>query len=113
MSWSGHSQPHHTPALKQHPVHTPIELKPIEQTAMKVYGEQGLTGDQMKTPAGMQPKRGVVFFGSNKSKHLFPIYRDEEVGISGEFQHTLHPTTHDDDKMTTSTQLGLAIEQTC
>lgn len=69
----------------------------------------------MKTPIPIsnQPKRGIIFFGSNRSKHIFPIYRDEEIGINGELQRRVHNSYHDDDKMTTTTQLGLAISQTC
>lgn len=69
--------------------------------------------DQLKTPAQLnQPKKGIIFFGNNRSKHLFPIYRDEEIGIIGELQRRVHSSHHDDDRMTTTTQLGLAISQT-
>ena len=69
----------------------------------------------MKTPnLSSQPvRKGLVFMGNNRSKHLFPLYRDEEIGIVGELQRKVHHSTHDDDKMTTTTQLGLAISQTC
>jgi hypothetical protein len=60
-----------------------------------------------------QPKKAIVFFGNKGSKHLFPLYRDEEIGIMGELQRRVHNSRHDDDRMTTTTQLGLAISQTC
>lgn len=81
------------------------------------YIETKLTQNlnEFKTPYGTetaQPKRALMFYGSNKSKHLFPLYRDDEIGINGDFQRRVHHSTHDDDKMTTTTQLGLAISQT-
>jgi hypothetical protein len=60
-----------------------------------------------------QHRKSVVFFGNNHSKHLFPLYKDDEIGIKGELQRRVHSTHHDDDRMTTTTQLGLAISQTC
>lgn len=72
--------------------------------------------DNFRTPGPSNPppqRKGLIFFGNNRSKHLFPLYRDDDIGIQGEFQLKVHHTTHDDDKMTTTTQLGLAISQTC
>lgn len=68
-----------------------------------------------KTPQASQahPKRAIVFLGNNRSKHMFPLYRDEEIGIKGDLQRIVHHSGHDDDKMTSTTQLGLAISQTC
>lgn len=35
--------------------------------------------DQLRTPVANQyhPKKALVFLGNNRSKHLFPLYRDE------------------------------------
>lgn len=120
MSWS--QNPHqpnpytHTPGAKQVSLnHQPPFHQ--EQTAVKneTNTSNQLHYDQFKTPTQMpgQPKRALIFFGNNKSKHLFPLYRDEEIGIGGELQRRVHHSSHDDDKMTTTTQLGLAISQTC
>jgi hypothetical protein len=73
----------------------------------------------MKTPPppvpvlGNHVRKGIVFFGSDHEKYMFPLYRDEEIGIRGELQRRVHSSHHDDDRMTTTTQLGLAISQTC
>jgi hypothetical protein len=71
--------------------------------------------DQVRTPpvGGNCGRKGIVFLGNNQSKHLFPLYRDEEIGIRGELQRRVHSSHHDDDRMTTTTQMGLAISQTC
>jgi hypothetical protein len=88
-----------------------------EQTILKNYemSREMVKYDQVRTPpvAGSCGRKGIVFIGNNQSKHLFPLYRDEEIGIRGEMQRRVHSSHHDDDRMTTTTQMGLAISQTC
>lgn len=116
MSWS--QKPHlSSPNYKQVCISMEREEKNLnEQTAMKNQEKSyDMAYDQFKTPLPSlnQPKRGIVFFGNNRSKHFFPIYRDSDIGITGELQRKVHSSHHDDDKMTTTTQLGLGISQTC
>lgn len=76
---------------------------------------QSIIYDQAKTPNTNipQPRKALIFLGNHRSKHIFPLYRDEDIGVVGEFQRKIHFSGHDDDRMTTTTQLGLAISQTC
>jgi len=116
MSWSqNHIKPNTSSFTPQKIQYQPTQHHE-EQTAIKNPPEnRGVQKDYLKTPGGNSEaqRKGLIFIGSNRSKHLFPLYIDEEIGIKGELQLKVHHTTHDDDKMTTTTQLGLAISQTC
>ena len=85
MSWSQNHQMF-TPGQKKVNQYQSMDDYQQEQTLLKNDGRNNLAHrlDQTQTPnQAYQPKRGLVFFGNNRSKHVFPLYRDEEIGIVG------------------------------
>ncbi len=57
---------------------------PEGQTATK-RGEQSEFHSQV-TP---RPQRKILLFGEDKSRHLFPLVRDREIGIEGRYQNVV------------------------
>ncbi len=85
MSWSQNHEMF-TPGQKKVMQFQKFEDNQQEQTILKNVGRNNFPAgmDQNKTPIqGYQPKKGLIFLGSNRSKHIFPLYRDEEIGIVG------------------------------
>lgn len=66
------------PSIATHP------LNPIDLTASKkpdlapIYSQI--------TP---KPQRKILLYGENRSRHLFPLVRDRDIGISGAYQNVV------------------------
>jgi len=84
MSWSqNHIKPNPS-SLTPQKVHYQPTQSHEEQTAIKSPPQNfGKFKDHIKTPGGNleSQRKGLIFIGDNRSKHLFPLYRDDEIGI--------------------------------
>ena len=57
----------------------------------------------------VKPIRKIVLYDSNYEKHLFPLYRDEDIGANSQVRELLIESWNDDDKRTSSTQLKRGV----
>lgn len=63
-----------------------------------------LTTTQKKKKGKAEGER-ITLFTNDKAKRLFPLVRDNDLGLDRSFQVMLHPTSHDDDCDTDEEQL--------
>ena len=107
----------YTPAKKDVNIFSQNEKYPgnfqHSQQVEPTHGKKIKKLEDEVAPPTVQPRRAIVLISENRSKRVFPLYGDNEVGIHSKFQNRVHSTHNDDDRLTTSTQLGLAISQTC
>lgn len=59
-----------------------------------------------------RPQRHIVLYDEFNKRHLFPLYKDKDLGISKYFQDMLIESWNDDDKKTSSTQMKRGMNQT-